>query len=312
MYNSPMRTISCHQWIALVIGSCVGATASAQTDNGFVASLHLDLGAALPSLVGATLVQDVPPVEIASTPAPQDAGALARQAQNPVADLISLPLQNNTSFNVGLGNDVRNVLNIQPVIPVTVGDWNLINRIIMPVVYQPALAPGVTSEFGLGDTNYTLFFSPAESQSIIWGVGPSFDIPTATDDALGTGQWNLGPSVVVLTMPGPWVIGGIWQQLWTIGGDSARPDVNRMLFQYFVNYNLDDGWYLTSAPIITADWNAPSSEDWVVPFGGGFGKIFRIGDQAMNASFQAFYNVVDTTASGDWSIRFQLQFLFPK
>ncbi len=308
-----MRIASSNQWITLVIGSCVGGTASAQTDNGFVTSLHLDLGAALPSLVGATLVQDAPPIEIAaSPPAPQDEGALARQTQNPLATLISLPFQNNTNFNVGLDNKVSNVLNIQPVIPVTVGDWNLINRIIVPVVYQPAMAPGLSSDFGLGDTNYTLFFSPAKTQSIIWGVGPSLDIPTATSDALGTGQWNLGPSVVVLTMPGQWVIGGVWQHLWTIGGDSGRPNVNRMLLQYFVNYNLDDGWYLTSAPIITRNWNAPSGEDWVVPFGGGFGKIFRIGNQPMNAQVQAFYNAVDTTASGDWSIRFQLQFLFPQ
>ena len=307
-----MRTLRLPPWVVLAIGACVWGTASAQADNGFLASLELNLGAVMPSLVGATLVQDAPPPEIAATSAPQDAGALARQIQNPVADLISLPLQNNTSFNVGFDNEIRNVLNIQPIIPVTVGDWHLINRIIMPVVYQPAIAPGLSSEFGLGDTNYTLFFSPAAAQSVIWGVGPSLDIPTATANALGTGQWNLGPSAVVLTMPDPWVIGGLWQHLWTLGGDSNRPNINRTLVQYFVNYNLDGGWYLTSAPIITGDWNAPSGEDWVVPFGGGFGKIFRIGDQPMNASFQAFYNVVDTTASGDWSIRFQLQFLFPK
>jgi hypothetical protein len=225
-----------------------------------------------------------------------DKTALAKETQNPVADLISLPLQNNTSFGVGPDNEVSNVLNIQPVIPADLGEWVLINRIILPVVYQPEVVPGQGAQFGLGDTNYTLFFSPKDSGGLTWGIG----------------KWSLGPSVVLLVQPDPWVMGVLWRQVWSIGGDTDRGEVNQMLLQHFVNYNLPDGWYLTSAPIITVDWNADSGNRWVVPMGGGFGKIFRIGDQPMNAQFQAFYNVKSTDASGEWSIRFQVQFLFPK
>jgi len=241
-----------------------------------------------------------------------DATALAEKTQNPIANLISLPFQNNTAFNVGLNNDVQNVLNIQPVIPVNVGDWNLINRVILPLVYQPEIIPGQDAEFGLGDLNYSLFFSPADSGTVIWGVGPAVVFPTATADVLGSGKLSLGPTAVVVAMPSPWVLGVLWSNIWSVAGDSNRPSVNSMLLQYFVNYNLADGWYLTSAPIITADWNADSDERWVVPIGGGFGKVFRIGNQSMNCNFQAFYNIEDTSTSGDWSIRFQLSLLFPK
>jgi len=280
--------------------SFVSATGSGESNSG-ATGLGLDL-----ALARMAALQD----PAAATP--QDTAELAKQTQNPVADLISLPFQNNTSFNVGLDDDVQNVLNIQPVIPVNVGEWNLINRIIMPLICQPEVVPGQDAEFGLGDANYTLFFSPAESGRLVWGAGPAIDLPTATDDVLGTGKLSLGPSVVVLTMPDPWVIGVLWRNVWSVAGDSDRASVNRMLVQYFVNYNLPDGWYLTSAPIITADWRADSDDRWVVPIGGGFGKIFRIGDQPMNAQVQAFYNLEDTPLSGEWTIRFQLQLLFPK
>ena len=221
-----------------------------------------------------------------------DQAALAQAAQNPVANMISLPLQNNTNFGVGPGDDTQNILNIQPVIPVSLSEnWNLITRTIAPVIYQPEMVPGTGSEFGLGDINATLFFSPAKPGKLIWGLGPVFSFPTATDDVLGTDKWSAGPSAVALTINGPWVIGGLASNLWSFAGDDDRADVNQFLFQYFINYNMADGWYLSSAPIITANWEADSGNQWTIPFGGGVGKIFKIGKQAMNAQMQAFYNV---------------------
>jgi len=242
-----------------------------------------------------------------------DQAALAQAAQNPVANMISLPLQNNTNFGVGPGDDTQNILNIQPVIPVSLSEnWNLITRTIAPVIYQPEIVPGTGSEFGLGDINATLFFSPAKPGKLIWGLGPAFSFPTATDDVLGTDKWSAGPSVVALTINGPWVIGGLASNLWSYAGDDDRADVNQFLFQYFINYNMADGWYLSSAPIITANWKADSGNQWTIPFGGGVGKIFKIGKQAMNAQMQAFYNVEKPDGGADWSLRLQLQFLFPK
>ena len=242
-----------------------------------------------------------------------DQAALAQAAQNPVANMISLPLQNNTNFGVGPGDDTQNILNIQPVIPVSLSEnWNLITRTIAPVIYQPEIVPGTGSEFGLGDINATLFFSPAKPGKLIWGLGPAFSFPTATDDVLGTDKWSAGPSAVALTINGPWVIGGLASNLWSYAGDDDRADVNQFLFQYFINYNMADGWYLSSAPIITANWEADSGNQWTIPFGGGVGKIFKIGKQAMNAQMQAFYNVEKPDGGADWSLRLQLQFLFPK
>jgi hypothetical protein len=238
---------------------------------------------------------------------------LAKAAQNPIADMISLPLQNNINFRVGPGDDVQNVLNIQPVIPLKLGEnWNLITRTIAPVIYQPELVPGVGSEFGLGDINTTLFLSPAKPGKILWGVGPVFSFPTASDKVLGTDKWSAGPSVVALRIQGPWVVGALARNLWSYAGDDDREDVNQLLLQYFINYNLPKGWYISSAPIITANWKADSGNKWTVPFGGGVGKIFKIGKQPMNAQVQAFYNVERPDNGPDWTLRLQLQFLFPK
>ena len=238
---------------------------------------------------------------------------LAKAAQNPVADLISLPFQNNTNFNFGPENKTQNILNIQPVWPFSLTDeWNLITRTIVPVISQPALFRGDDRENGLGDTTFTAFFSPAEPGKWIWGAGPVLLLPTATDDKLGTDKWGAGPSAVVLTSDGPWLYGALFSQLWSFAGDNDRDDVNQSLVQPFVNYNLPDGWYLVSSPIITANWEADSSDTWTVPVGGGFGKIFRIGRQPVNAQMQAFYNVETPDNGADWQLRLQWQFLFPK
>ncbi len=242
-------------------------------------------------------------------------GGLVKQVQNPVSSLISLPFQNNTNFGIGSNDRTQNVVNVQPVIPVSVSrDWNIINRIIAPVVYQPDVGQPDGGTFGLGDINYTAFLAPGQPGKIIWGVGPQLVFPTATDDALGTDKWAIGPSVVLLTTPSPWVIGVLVSNIWSFAGDSDRADVNQMLIQYFINYNLPNGWYISSAPIITANWEAPSGEEWLVPFGGGVGKIFAIGRQPLNGSVAAFWNAIhpDTLLYPDWTLRLALQFLFPK
>lgn len=121
-----------------------------------------------------------------------------------------------------------------------------------------------------------------------------------------------GPAAVVLTMRGKWVVGSLVRQLWSFAGDGDRQDVNQTLIQPFVNYNFPGGWYAVSAPIVTANWEADSDDTWTIPVGGGMGKIFHLGSQAMNASAQIFYNVESPRYGLDWSARFQLQLLFPK
>jgi len=240
---------------------------------------------------------------------------LQKAAQNPVADMISIPLQNNFNFNVGPKNEMQYVGNIQPVIPIKLTEeWNLITRTILPIINQPSPAPGVSSNFGLGDLNPTFFLSPGKPGALIWGVGPTFTLPTATDTALGSGKWSMGPAAVVLTMQGPWVLGVLANQQWSVAGDSDRRSVSQLLIQPFVNYNLPDGWYLTSSPIITANWMADSGNQWTVPLGGGFGKLWRVGKVGLpvNTQLSAYYNIEKPQGAADWSLRFQVQVLLPK
>jgi hypothetical protein len=250
--------------------------------------------------------------EASQAPKAESDQALAQAAQNPVAKLISVPFQNNFNFNVGPRNVTQYILNVQPVIPVSLNeDWNLITRTIMPIINQPAPAPGTRSAFGLGDINPTFFFSPAKSGKLIWGVGPTFTLPTATDSMLGSGKYSTGPAAVVLTMQGHWVVGALANQQWSFAGWGDHY-VSAFLAQPFVNYNLPQGWYLVSAPIMTADWSADSDNQWTVPVGGGIGKIQRIGKLPLNFQIQAFYNAVVPEYGPDWQLRFQIQFLFPK
>ena len=237
---------------------------------------------------------------------------LAKKTQNPVADLISVPFQNNINFGVGPQDDVQYILNVQPVIPFRLTeDWNLISRTIMPLIYQPELAPGVGDVFGLGDIQQSLFLSPAKPGKLIWGVGPILQFPTATDDSLGQGKWGAGPTAVALTVHGPWVLGALINNVWSFAGDSDRRDVNQMLLQPFVNYNLPHAWYVVTAPIITADWEAESDDRWTVPIGAGVGKIVRIGKLPVNAQAAAYYNVVRPDNAAEWQLRIQIQLLFP-
>lgn len=255
----------------------------------------------------------------------QSESDLAKQSQNPVGNLVSLPFQNNTSFGIGPNDSISNVLNIQPVYPVGLSkNWNLINRGIVPVIYQEALFPEVGDSLsGLGDISYTGFISPSQPGKIIWGVGPSFLFPSATEDRWASDKWSGGAGVVVLTMPGSWVLGVLISNVWSFAGDDDAESVNLMTLQPIINYNLKKGWYLTSVPVIVANWSAPSDNRWTVPLGGGFGRILKWGRQPLDLSMQAFYNVEkpkpriadapNLQNQGEtWTLRLQLKLLFPK
>src|SRR5271157_1146807 len=239
--------------------------------------------------------------------------ALAKAAQNPVADLISVPLQNNTNFGIGPYERDQDVLNLQPVIPLHLTKkWNLITRTILPIVWQPNASQPSQGWYGLGDLNPSLFFSPAKPGKLIWGFGPALVFPTATADQLGQGKVSAGPGVVVLSTPGHWVIGALANNVWSFAGTGSRPPVNQFLLQYFINYNMKKGWYFTTSPVITADWRASSGNALTLPFGGGFGRIMKIGFQPVNLQLQFFGNVVHPAGASPWGMRLQLAFLYPK
>jgi hypothetical protein len=248
--------------------------------------------------------------------AAQDSASLAQAAQNPIADMISVPFQNNVNFNVGPEENTQNILNIQPVMPFNLNaDWNLVTRTILPVIHQPSFGPGQGSEFGLGDIQFSAFLSPSKpAGGWVWGAGAIAQLDTATDDRLGQGAWGLGPSAVALKIGKTWVYGALINNVWSVSKDSGRPDVNQMLIQPFVNYNFANhpGRYLSFAPIITANWEASSGQKWVIPLGLGIGQIMRWGKQPVNLQVAGYYNVEHPDNAADWQLRVQVQFLFPK
>jgi opacity protein-like surface antigen len=244
--------------------------------------------------------------------AAESSESLAKKSQNPIADMVSLPFQSNTNFNSGPFNRTQEILNIQPVVPLHLNeDWNVISRTIIPLISQPDPLQD-SSTNGIGDITQSLFLSPAHPGALIWGVGPVFTVPSANDPILGTGKFLFGPTAVFLTTPGHWVLGVLLNNQWSVGGNSLRPPVNTFLAQPFVNYNMAHGWYLTTAPVLTSNWLAASGQQWTVPIGGGFGRVFRVGDQPVNASLSGYYNAIHPTGTSDWQLRVQVSLLYPE
>lgn len=238
---------------------------------------------------------------------------LAKETQNPVSDLISVPFESNFNFGVGPNDDLQYILYVQPVVPFRLSeDWNLITRTIIPLIDQPELGPGVGDVFGLGDIQLSLFLSPAKAGALIWGIGPIFQFPTATDDALGSDKWSAGPTAAALTIRGPWVAGAVVNHLWSFAGDDDRADVNQTLIQPIVNYNLPGGWFLSSVPYITANWETDGDDRWTVPIGIGVGKVHRFGTQPVSLQLTPYYNVVRPDDAAEWTLQFRINLLFPK
>ena len=251
---------------------------------------------------------------ITTAHAEMSAEELAKLAQNPVGNLISVPFQNNTNFNAGPLKGTQNILNIQPVIPIEVNpEWNIITRTILPVIWQPALSPTIDSSSGIGDMVFTAFLSPAQPHGLIWGVGPVLQWPTDSN-GLGNKNWGMGASFVVLKLEkgDPWVYGALVNNIWSLTSDKQGGSYSNGLIQPFANYNFEGGLYLTSAPILTVDWKAASGQQWTVPLGGGVGKIFHIGKLPVNTQLSAYYNVVKPDNGPNWQIRAQVQLMFPK
>lgn len=239
----------------------------------------------------------------------------AMDAQNPLANIISVPFQNNTDFGIGAYGKTGTVLNIQPIVPVTLGDkgWLLINRAIIPL---PKSTPNNFSKeasniTGIGDITYTAWFSPPGKGKFTWGFGPSMIFPTASDDRLGHGKFSIGPSVVLVYVTPKWMAASILSNWISVAGDDDRADVNSFYFQPIFTYFLKKKWYATTAPIILANWEADKDDRWTVPIGGGIGKMFKVGKMPLDLTAQAYYNTIKPDVASDWQLRVQLKLIFP-
>jgi hypothetical protein len=248
--------------------------------------------------------------------------AIIKASQNPVGNIAIIPFQNNFNYGVGPYARLQYNLNLQPVVPIMLNqNLNLIARIITPINNNPSSAPpevcasafGCPGTFGIGDLNPQFFFAPkTKPGALIWGVGPQMLFPSATPATLGAGKYGLGPALVGLIMPGDIVTGALVTQVWSIGGDPTRPDVSSILIQPFFNYNLKGGWTLTTAPQMTANWNAtPQQGKWTVQVGGGVSRTFKLGPDPMQLGLYYYGNVVRATNAPYGQIRFQWSLLFP-
>ncbi|MCX2983420.1 neuromedin U [Halieaceae bacterium IMCC14734] len=238
---------------------------------------------------------------------------LAKQSQNPLASLSTVLLEYNYEDGANDENVSDHVLNLKPVHPFSLeGGDTVIARAVVPLINLDERASGFGGESGMGDVNMTAWYVPAPTGDINWGAGPTMTVPSHTNDALGSDVWTAGVSFVAVTSPGNWLVGMLVQNQWDFAGDSDEPDVNQFLFQYFLNYNFESGWYLTSTPVITADWEASSDDRWRIPLGGGAGKVIRIGGQAVDLKLQGFKYVSSADSAPDWTLQFQFKLLFPQ
>ena len=246
----------------------------------------------------------------------QDEGSadLAQKLANPVADLISIPIQANFDYNLGpLDDGFKLQTNIQPVIPFDLNEhWNLITRTIVPVIYQEDIFPGSGSQFGLGDVNLSLFLSPKEPTAggITWGAGPVLLLPTATDSLLGGEKWGAGPSFVALRVQGPWTYGMLANHLWSFAGDSGRSDINNTFIQPFLAYTTPTALTLSLQSETSYNW---TTEKWSIPINIAASQLVKIG--RLPVSLQAGVGYwAESPDNGPEGFRFRLQltFVFPK
>ena len=241
---------------------------------------------------------------------------LQKQLANPVADLVTFPIQYTATAHVGPFEKPLHALNLQPVYPTRLGaDWNLINRVILPLISTPAAAPGEGREHGIGDVVYEGFFSPAANPGgLIWGVGPAVQLRTASDPRLGSGKWAAGPTMVAIVQPGKWTAGALVTQLWSFAGAGNRPDMNQLQLQPIFSYRLSPQHSIGYLGIFTANWDQPSGQRWTVPIGATYSILARPSwvSTPVNFIIGAGKNIERPSGVGDWFFRFQVNFVFPK
>ena len=241
--------------------------------------------------------------------AESDAAALAKQTSNPIAAMISLPLQFNFNFGLGEYNRFQSVTNFMPVLPFRVSDKvNAINRVIIPFILQPDVESETGSTYGVGNINYSVFFTPSKTGKFIWGVGPAMSIPTRSSENLGAPYLGIGPTIIGLVMAGNWTVGLTANNVWSYEGGQ----LNSLFAQVFIVYTFKSAWFVQTMPTITANWNAPEGQQWSIPLGANVGKVVMLGKQPVKFIGGGGYFVARPDNGAKWQLFAQAVFLFPK
>jgi hypothetical protein len=239
---------------------------------------------------------------------------LAKELSNPIASLISVPLQLNYDSDIGPNdNGDRYQLNIQPVIPISLNDnWNVISRTILPVISQDDIFTGAGSQSGLGDVVQSVFLSPKQptERGWIWGAGPVFLLPTATDDLTGGEKWGLGPTAVALKQIGPWTYGALANHIWSVAGEDDRQNISSTFLQPFLAHTTKEAITFSLNSESTYDWE---SEQWAVPINFTATKVTNFGNQIVSVGGGIRYWAESTDGSPEGlGVRLILTLLFPK
>jgi hypothetical protein len=260
-----------------------------------------------------TVTSSIGYVQQAAAPAAGGESAeLAKKLANPISDLVSVPFQFNWEQNVGPSELTRFTLNVQPVMPFEINaDWNLITRVIMPLVSQPPLFSGSAATFGISDITTSFFLSPRKVSQFTIGAGPVMVLPSTSEPTLGTGKWSLGPTVVALKQEGPYTYGVLWNQVWSFSGDPTRADVNQMFLQPFLSYQATHTITLTVQSEMTANWEA-DDEQWTVPINVIVSKLSSFG--VFPASYQFGFGAfaAHPEVGPSWKIRAAIVILLPR
>jgi len=239
--------------------------------------------------------------------------ALAQTANVRMApsNFFSLPME--LEADSGADNGDALVYRAMPLYSFSINeDWRLVNLDLVTLADAPGGVPGRPGNpeplpgdqvFGLGDLVHTSFLTPERQTDYIWGAGLMLAIPTATDGRLGSGKWAIGPAVRLAYRTGSWNIGAVAGNRWSFAGDADRAEVNQLMVRGLVRRKLPNDWFFVSAPIITANWNAPSGERWLLPLGGGFGRVFNINSRPWSWSIQGYYNVIRPDMAPEYAVR---------
>jgi len=234
-------------------------------------------------------------------------------AKNPFENTVYVPLKLKSFAGTGPEKKRRHVLTVQPIWSTPLNsDWDVIWRGGIKAVSKPGRKPGEERVWGLGDTFLSAFFSPADSGTLTWGIGPTVLFPTASARRLGFEKYAVGPSAVVLKREQKGHYGAFIRDVWSVAGDDGRPDIHRFLIQPLLKYKLSDGWFLSSSPAITANWEAPSDQRWTIPLGGGVGRTIKIGQQRTTFNVQFYRMIERPDHSPEWMVQAVLSFSIPR
>ncbi len=236
---------------------------------------------------------------------------LLKELDNPFSNLIRINMRNDWDFGIGQANAMRYTATLNPAIPFSLNDrWSLIVRTQVPAVYAEAPRSDTRSKVGLGDINQAFYFSPNKTMARwIWGAGPGFRFPSASEHGLGGEKWAAGPSLAVLQQRNGWTYGVLVNHLWSFAGHDSTPEVNATSVTPFVSHITRRTTSFQVSAGSVYDWRLKQQ---TLPVEISTTQVLKIGKQDVSFSLGGRYYIEKATGGPDWGMDFTVSLLFPK